>query len=236
MDWQTPPAGRDVCRRPAGVHGFGRTAPATTIADQKGDHHGADIRTSECSDLVVLTGAIALLRHDAAHGQAQRSKPAPRLANGKPDFTGVWDHPRVGDITKDVKGTCAAGRRGCTNVGSGELPCMPAVKANGTITTSRRNTTTGPTVTRGDSCAPYNTPYPHVYVHHPDRLVLSGSRTTAFRWSRPMDARFRPIPSRRGWAHRQADGKATRSSSSGRLQRPHLARHRPASAQRRARG
>jgi hypothetical protein len=57
---------------------------------------------------------------------AQTSKPAPRLPNGKPDFTGVWDHPRVGDITANVKGACAGGGRGCSSLVSGELLFTPS--------------------------------------------------------------------------------------------------------------
>src|SRR5262249_22863829 len=134
------------------------------------------------------TASIALAESTPVRVAAQAPKPAPRLLNGKPDFTGVWDHPRVGDVTKDVNGPCAAGTRGCKNIGSGDLSCTPAGKAEWTRTTSPRRTTTDRTASRGDSCA--RTTHPTRTPTCIIRIVWSscGSRTTAFTWCRPTDA------------------------------------------------
>ena len=58
-----------------------------------------------CS-LIVMTAAmvtLACLAATSALGQSatSRTQDVARMPNGKPDFSGVWDHPRVVDVTRD---------------------------------------------------------------------------------------------------------------------------------------
>jgi hypothetical protein len=49
--------------------------------------------------------------------------PAPRLANGRPDFNGVWDHPYVPDMSLSA-------RNAAQQQGAGPLPFTPAGMEN----------------------------------------------------------------------------------------------------------
>lgn len=50
--------------------------------------------------------------------------PTPRLPNGKPDFSGVWDHPYVPDMSR------SNARNPALQKGAGDLPYTEAGKAN----------------------------------------------------------------------------------------------------------
>src|SRR5207249_9126250 len=74
---------------------------------------------------IVFAILIALcLTPISAAAQSAAPKDIPRLPNGKPDFSGNWDHPRVLDVTRDGKGR-GGGTPGCTQKGNGELSFTP---------------------------------------------------------------------------------------------------------------
>ena len=73
---------------------------------------------------IWFTIAIAIVSFICLIPVSAGAQSIPRLANGKPDFTGIWDHPRVVDVTRDGRG-CGGGTPGCTQKGSGELAFTP---------------------------------------------------------------------------------------------------------------
>jgi hypothetical protein len=143
----------------------------------------------------MLAGAGVLLSMAPAPAGTQAKPQIPRLANGKPDFTGVWDHPRAGNLSNDSNEcggfSAAAGfdvsrpNTGCKQVGAGPLPLNAAGRA-----AKQENAK----FDQGAHCWPwgyvrlYGTPFPHAYVHHPDRLMITFEQDNAFK-AVPTDGR-----------------------------------------------
>jgi hypothetical protein len=132
---------------------------------------------------LLFAGALVLSALTPIAADAQGGGAIPRLPNGKPDFTGVWDHPRVGDVGRDSNG-CAGGTQGCTSktdvVPPGQMPFTAAGKAE----KDKNNKPT--TFDYGAHCLPWGyvrswgTPYPHAYVAHPTRLAMMWEQDNAY--------------------------------------------------------
>lgn len=73
------------------------------------------------SVLMAATAAAFLIFAPPSSAQSGAAKAnIPRLSDGTPDFNGIWDHPRILDVTKDGKG-CGSHTPGCVQKGSGPL-------------------------------------------------------------------------------------------------------------------
>jgi hypothetical protein len=108
------------------------------------------------------------------------SQPVPRLPNGKPDLSGIWDHPRVGDVAADVPmGFCVGGTYGCDSKSSadGKLPFTPFGEAQEKRTDK---------FDYGVHCLPWGytrawgTPYPVEVVQNNNRFAILFEQNNMF--------------------------------------------------------
>ena len=73
------------------------------------------------SMMAAVSAGVLLTLAPAAGQSGAPKKDIPRMTNGKPDFNGIWDHPRVADVTRNSN-ACGSGTKGCKQQGTGELP------------------------------------------------------------------------------------------------------------------
>ena len=133
----------------------------------------------------MLLCLVPLLPPAAA---AQSAAPAdiPRLHDGKPDFNGIWDRPRVSNVTLDSEG-CGAASNGCSAKGSGPLAFTPEGLAQHNA--AKFDYTA--------HCLPWGylranqTSYPVEYVQTADRFVILFESNNVFH-TVPTDGRQHP--------------------------------------------
>ena len=129
--------------------------------------------------------AVPALGQSAGYAEEQ---PVPRLPNGKPDLSGVWDHPRVVDMSQDVTGRCVADTPGCKSTGTGELPFT----ALGLTAFQKENK-----FDYGAYCLPsgyvrlWGTPYPLEFIQNSQRLGMLFEQNNVFHVV-PTDGRDHP--------------------------------------------
>ena len=134
----------------------------------------------------LLCLPIATLLAALTCAQAQ---PVPRLANGKPDLSGVWDHPRVGDMSKDVNGRCVGGTAGCSSIGAHDLTSL--------LTPFGKSENAKAKFDYGVHCLPWGyvrswgTPYPQELIQKADRLAILFEQNNMFHVV-PTDGRDHP--------------------------------------------
>ncbi len=132
-----------------------------------------------CSAMWIATAAAT----------AALCQPVPRLSNGKPDLSGVWDHPRVGDMSKNVSGRCVGGTQGCSSIGFKDLDSL--LTPYGKAENSRAKFDYGVHCLPWGYVRSWGTPYPLEFVQNSNRLAILFEQNNMFHVV-PTDGRDHP--------------------------------------------
>ena len=115
----------------------------------------------------VVVSAMLLIGLGGFFAAMSQAQDIPRLPDGKPDFNGIWDKPRVASVETDSEG-CGAASEGCVQQGSGPLSYTPLglERWNG-----YKNDWTGYCLPWGYTRA-WQTSYPVEIIQTPDRMAI----------------------------------------------------------------
>jgi hypothetical protein len=153
---------------------------------------GEVMRKRTLRSMVLTASVFAVFLQSEAVGQPAKvdpNAPAPRLPNGKPDFSGVWARPGVQDLTRTVKNG-----NGTSNIGEpNPLPFTPWGQAQWDNYNPNKN---------GDyagSCMPFGwirsfTPHPMQIVHNNQTIAFLFEQSTMF-----QAVNTENLPHRKDW-------------------------------------
>ena len=150
--------------------------------------------------LVAVALVMLITAWPASAQTGSKATDIPRLADGKPDFNGVWDRPRVSDITQDSS-VCGSGApiTGCKQKGSGPL----------TFTKEGDAIWKGPRYDYAARCLPWGytramqTSYPVEFVQTPKRFTILFESNNIFHVV-PTDGRTLPKDLEASWMGKSA--------------------------------
>lgn len=116
----------------------------------------------------------------AAKPESASAGPIPRMPDGKPDLSGVWDHPFVIDMSKDSRSdACGAEMKGCSQKSDGPLPMTPWAAEWSKNYDATRYDATGHCNPMGYTRS-MNAPVPTEIVQTPKELVFLHESMFAF--------------------------------------------------------